>query len=58
MNKTWTFSAFQNMKAEISELPHASDTDLWPSFPTDCRRIRYIYTDGFSYAAKSKLYIV
>ena len=55
MNKTWTFSAFQNMKAEISELPHAIDTDLWPSFPTDCRRIRYIYTDGFSHAAKSKL---
>ena len=50
------------MKGEISELPpglpHASDTDLWPSFPTVCRRIRYIYTDGFSHAAKSKLYIV
>ena len=44
------------MKGEISELPHASDTDLWPSFPTVCLRIRYIYTDGFSHAAKSKIY--
>ena len=47
------------MKGEISELPHASDTDLWPSFPTICRRIRYIYTDGFSHAVfQSKLYTV
>ena len=46
------------MKGTISELPHASDTDLRPSVPTVCRRIRYIYTDGFSHAAKSKLFIV
>ena len=37
------------MKDEINELLYASDTDLWPSVhvPTVCRRIRYIYTDGF-----------
>ena len=48
------------MKGEISEIPHASDTctDLFDCFPTVCRRIPYIYTDGFSHAAKSKLYIV
>jgi len=45
------------MKGEISELPLASDTDLWPSVPTVCGWIGYIYTDGFSQAANSKLFI-
>ena len=58
MNKTWTFSAFQNMKAEISELPHASDTDLWPSFSTDCRRIRsFIFTQTVFHTLQSLNYI-
>ena len=47
------------MKGEISELPHASDTDLWPSGPTlSLPTVRYIYADGFSHAAKSKLFFV